>query len=93
MKHANTILAVGIIFVLMPLLGFPSSWKNFFTLFAGLLLCLLVVMDRFHSRQGRKSRRQKEKFVSSAMPFVENRNSFDSTSEMSSTHNHEQASQ
>jgi len=92
MKHTNTIFAVGAFFMLMPFLGFPTAWKNFFVFFLGLLLCWLVISDRFNAWQIKKSRQPKEKFVSSAVPFVENRNRFDSSSDVSSPKNNEQTS-
>lgn len=41
MKHAKTILALGIAVALLPFLGFPSSWKNIlFALLGGSIAVL-----------------------------------------------------
>jgi len=47
MKHANSILGIGIVLVLIPTLGFPPAWNRFFIIILGLCLCFLVVREKY----------------------------------------------
>lgn len=47
MKHANSILGIGIVLVLIPMLGFPPTWNRFFIVVLGLCLCFMVVREKY----------------------------------------------
>jgi uncharacterized membrane protein len=46
MSKRLTLLFLGIIIILMPFLGFPSSWKNIFFVVVGLVIVLISLAMR-----------------------------------------------
>ncbi len=71
MRHSGPILTIGVILVLLPLLGFPAAWKDFFILVAGLWLCGIALM-RLKRHQAKRVSYRKEPGAS-AVSFVENK--------------------
>ena len=59
MKHGGSIFVIGIILVIMPLLGFPAIWKNFFVMAAGLWLCG-IVLTCLKRHQAKKTQHKRE---------------------------------
>ena len=89
MKHGGTIFAIGIILIVMPLLGFPAVWKNFFVTAAGLWLCGMVLM-RLKRHQPKKMSTKKESRYSSTT-LVENKISPEPFKETLSEDTHDQS--
>lgn len=46
MNKNKIILILAVILALMPFLGFPSSWKDFFYVITGLLIIMLSLMKK-----------------------------------------------
>jgi len=46
MKKDTAILILGLLIALMPFLGFPGAWENWFFICAGLLIALLGYLLR-----------------------------------------------
>lgn len=57
------ILILGILVALMPFLGFPTSWKNFFYFVFGLGVATLSFLMARHKRIGKKIHHKKDKSV------------------------------
>lgn len=67
---------IGIFIFLIPFLGFPSSWKTFFTIVAGLFLAVSSLKITLPKRNVVKKVRRKEKVTpvfteNSPMPKIE----------------------
>lgn len=62
MSKNTAILGIGIIFLLMPFLGFPTTWKNFFDVIFGVTLIALSFSVAIKRRSSVKKsvRRKKE---------------------------------
>ncbi|MSU55644.1 MAG: hypothetical protein EXS46_03875 [Candidatus Taylorbacteria bacterium] len=60
MRNTNTIVAIGIILIVLPVLGFTTDWKNFFTVLLGLVLCGMVVSVQFRHSRTRRTNTDKE---------------------------------
>ncbi len=61
MSKNSTILAIGIIQLIMPLLGFPSTWRSFFSVVFGIILIVLSFSVAIKRRSSvRKSVRRKK---------------------------------
>jgi amino acid permease len=41
MRKIKTIFALGLLILITPILGFPTSWESFFINTAGILICLI----------------------------------------------------
>lgn len=50
MAHNKYILAIGIITILMPFLGFPSTWRTIYYVLAGLCLVIIAVNTHIQER-------------------------------------------
>lgn len=61
MRYMNKILGIGIVLVLIPLLGFPAAWRDFFSVVLGLWLCYIAISIRRASQSGGKSAEHSEK--------------------------------
>ena len=77
MRHTNKILGIGIVLVLIPLLGFPATWRDIFSVILGLWLCgMAVSIRRAHqlgeknSASSEKSHRSTDSFVAEDVPLV-----------------------
>jgi hypothetical protein len=46
MQKTNTILILSALIVLMPFLGFPQSWDNFFFVVFGLVIFTLTYLSK-----------------------------------------------
>jgi hypothetical protein len=62
MKHANSILGIGIVLVLIPILGFPPTWNRFFIIILGLCLCFVVVKEKYGDKLSAVLLRRKKDF-------------------------------
>jgi len=81
MRNTKSIFGVGVVLILMPLLGFPTGWKNFFITLCGLWLCGTFVFVRFNLPHGKKARYKKIRATESvASPFLPNRQTPESIS-------------
>ncbi len=62
MSKNTAILGIGVIFLLMPFLGFPTTWKNFFDVVFGVSLIALSFSVAIKRRSSVKKsvRRKKE---------------------------------
>lgn len=52
---------IGIFVFIIPFLGFPSSWKTFFTIIAGLSLMVVSIKINLPKKTSLKRPRRKEK--------------------------------
>ena len=59
MSRNKTILLIGILTVLMPFLGFPSTWKTVFYIIFGVILIIMAVYGHV-SRRSSMSKEQEE---------------------------------
>ncbi|MDO8482935.1 MAG: hypothetical protein Q7S86_03905 [bacterium] len=91
MKHGGSIFVIGIILVIMPLLGFPAIWKNFFVSAAGLWLCGIVIM-RLKRHQTKKISHKKESRYSAVAP-VPDQTSSESSKETLSENTYDKSPQ
>ena len=82
MSKNRIVLTVGCILILMPFLGFPSRWENFFSVVSGLILVYLALHISVQRRAiAFKAGRAKK---DSSAPFVDGYGSTPSrTSEIS----------
>ena len=51
MQKINTILALGVLVVLLPFLGFPQSWDNFFYVVSGLVIIGMAYLLKVNGKQ------------------------------------------
>ena len=48
MKYINSVLAIGIILIFIPVLGFPIVWKNVLMIALGIWLCGMSFSMRYY---------------------------------------------
>lgn len=70
MKKYNTLITIGFITALVPLLGIPSSWKYFFTIVLGLSVAITAILLRREGSASRKGERREA--PSYARTYIEN---------------------
>ena len=51
MQKINTILALGVLVILLPFLGFPQSWDNFFYVISGLVIVSMAYLLKVNRKQ------------------------------------------
>lgn len=59
MIYARITAIVGLLLVLLPFLGFPTSWKTFFSVIAGIVL-LYVGYKEYRSIEGARRRKEEK---------------------------------
>lgn len=59
MPKSRIILAIGFLLVLLPILGFPPNWDEFFMVASGLLIVLLSVLIAVDRRLTLKAKAEK----------------------------------
>lgn len=72
MSKRKLVIVLAIWIALMPFLGFPGSWENFFVVISGLLIVLLTVDFRFLRRKRMRPRRPKNGMRGPSDTYVEN---------------------
>lgn len=72
MPKRKLVIVLAIWIALMPFLGFPGSWENFFVVVSGLLIALLTVDFRFLRRKRQRPRRPKGGMRDASDVYVEN---------------------
>ncbi|MSR79079.1 MAG: hypothetical protein EXS59_02965 [Candidatus Taylorbacteria bacterium] len=75
MRFANKILTAGVFIIVLPFLGLPTSWKNFFLFIIGAWLCVVYFSIRSGTvNKGKKSSSSGARRThSKAISFVENK--------------------
>ena len=71
MPKNKIIITLGFLIAVLPFLGFPHSWNNFFQIVFGLsivLLSVLISVDRRLSMKARVQKRQARKYALNHQP-------------------------
>ncbi len=71
MSKNNIIFFIGAVLFLMPFLGFPSLWENFFNIVFGVWLMGLSFSVAIKRRMATRKIRQNRKNISSTPSFVD----------------------
>lgn len=72
MSKRKLVIVLAVLVALVPFLGFPGSWENFFVALAGALIALLSADLRFLKRKKKPARRPKERQPGVTEVYVEN---------------------
>ena len=76
MSKAKIILGLGLWTAIMPFLGFPGTWKDFFLLATGLVITLLAFFIRREEEMSLQASEKGEKVTHS---YVENKETMNSS--------------
>lgn len=80
MIASKSIFIIGVFLILMPIMGFPSGWENFFIMLAGVILSGIALVA--FSRE-RKRRKRNTTSVHSETPiFVDNSHHYEDEGEL-----------
>ncbi len=68
MIYARITAIVGLLLVLLPFLGFPTSWKTFFSVIAGIVLLYVGYKEYRFIEGARRRKEEKTKTYTESTP-------------------------